>query len=60
MTRMLSNGGYNSYFAEAVAIASRTHHVEVVSFSGFPWIEVDTEKDLGRARTETIHQISTE
>ena len=57
---MLSNGGYNSYFAEAVAIASRTHHVEVVSFSGFPWIEVDTEEDLGRARTETIHQISAE
>ena len=59
MTRMLSNEGYNSYFAEAVAIASRTHHVEVVSFSGIPWIEVDTEEDLGRARTETILQIPT-
>ena len=57
MTQMLSNGGYNSYFAEAVAIASWTHQVEVVLFSGFPWIEVDTEEDLSRARTETILQI---
>jgi choline kinase len=54
---MLSDGGYNSYFAEAVAIASRTHQMEVVSFSGIPWIEVDTEEDLGRARAETILQI---
>ena len=58
MTRILSNEGYNSYFAEAVAIASSTHQVEVVSFSGIPWIEVDTEEDLVRARTETILQIS--
>lgn len=60
MTRMLSNEGYNSYFAEAVAIASSTYQVEVVSFSGIPWIEVDTEEDLARARTETIVRIGAE
>lgn len=60
MTKMLSNEGYNSYFAEAVAIASSTHQVEVVTFSEIPWIEVDTEEDLARARTETILQILAE
>ena len=37
-----------------------THQVEVVSFSGIPWIEVDNEEDLARARTETILQILAE
>jgi choline kinase len=59
MTQLLADEGYNSYFAEAVAVASNTHQVDVVSFSGMPWIEVDTEEDLGRARTETILRIPT-
>jgi choline kinase len=58
MTKILSAGGYNSYFAEAIALASRTHQVEMLTFSGIPWIEIDTEDDLGRARNETINQVN--
>jgi len=58
MTGILSSGGYNSYFAEAVALASQTHSIEMHTFSKIPWIEIDNEDDLGRARDETINQIS--
>jgi len=57
MTSSLMNGHHNMYFAEAVAILSRSHEVDIVSFAGLPWIEVDTPNDLEKARTDTISQI---
>ena len=57
MTDMLASGGHNSYFAEAIAIASSTRKVDVVTISGLPWIEVDTPEDLERAREETFSKI---
>jgi choline kinase len=57
MTKILLNDGYNSYFAQAIASVSHDYHVDVVSFTGLPWIEIDTEADLEKARTETFRRI---
>ena len=50
-------GDYNDYFAEAIAIASRSNDVEIVPFTGLPWIEVDTADDLERAERVTMARI---
>lgn len=57
MTSILMRGEHNTYFAEAIAIASLTHEVDIVPFAGQPWIEVDTADDLEKARTEVFSQI---
>ena len=57
MTEILMFGDHNAYFAEAIAIASRSNDVEIVPFTGLPWIEVDTADDLERAERVTMARI---
>lgn len=57
MTDLLMSGDHNAYFAEAIAIASRASDIEIVPFTGLPWIEVDTADDLKRAQTVTMPRI---
>ena len=57
MTEILMSGDHNAYFAQAVAAASLTNIFEIASFTGIPWIEVDTADDLEKAQTVTMPKI---
>ena len=57
MTEILMTGDQNSYFAEAIAIASNSNDIEISAFTGLPWIEIDTEDDLKTAQTVTMPRI---
>ena len=51
------SGDHNAYFAQAIATASLTNSFEIASFTGMPWIEVDTADDLERAQRVTMPKI---
>jgi choline kinase len=57
MTNILMSGNHNTYFAEAVALASKANHFELAPFTGLPWIEVDTANDLKRAESAIMPKI---